>query len=717
MAKYTYLQREEVLKYIDTLHFRTQYIKIIILDKNECPLRAIEGRATDGSINVNGSSAVRRTGSVNLVTELQENTDNPLEIMNEVTNIKTLISMNKRVEIEIGIENTGNQFLEEKIFWIPFGVFIIQNASVTYNNQGIVIQLKLTDKMALLNGELGGSFTTPIVHSPEGQYADGGQTIVEKGVKISTLIEYLVRDFGDLKEFEYAIEDIPDQIDNLIRWSDKEHKLCIRTNPETGEKTLIKVELDYFPFSEFEELLNFNEIIGYTKTDFVYPLDKKLDSKAGETVASVLDKIKNTLGNYEYFFDIDGIFRFREIQNFVNEGSAIEDLTHAIADKYFLNAGDSKSVYSFYDAALITSYSNNPQFNQIKNDYSVWGKNGNEKDIQYHLVLREAPGDYENQHWRITIGTKQKAVLEKKEDGSYENIVVDDFPYIEKAIPDSAAVNYNQFITKNIEEPNVIWINFDAGDRAGRSGSHVKDDDWRLKMYFIALSKEFKEQSAFDKEMIEKMPTLYWLDGSVLLFDQISLKNAFFQPIYDRNNLEYWFDIINTNDLSLMQATEISQFSIENIGRRTKVLNDDKVNCLFYSHNQEDAYRYEFIEDKENPESITFSPSIQDNMIIKIGTNVSLDGKNKFWGHDIALGVVENPAYDLLRSSIHEHLSYNNNINITTMPVYHLDVNQRITVNNKESNISGDYMINSLTIPLTLDGMMTINARKAIERM
>jgi hypothetical protein len=72
MVKYTYLAREEILKYIDSLHFRTQYVKIIVLDNQECPLRAIEGRATAGSITINGSSAVRRSGSLTLVTKLEE---------------------------------------------------------------------------------------------------------------------------------------------------------------------------------------------------------------------------------------------------------------------------------------------------------------------------------------------------------------------------------------------------------------------------------------------------------------------------------------------------------------------------------------------------------------------------------------------------------------------------------------------------------------------
>ena len=95
---------------------------------------------------------------------------------------------------------------------------------------------------------------------------------------------------------------------NLLRWIYDKKALVIDTDKKelrlTTEKDIN--ELDVFDYRTH---------IGYTDTDFIYPLDKDLLSKAGETVVSVLDTIKNTLGNYEYFFDVDGIFHFREIKN------------------------------------------------------------------------------------------------------------------------------------------------------------------------------------------------------------------------------------------------------------------------------------------------------------------------------------------------------------------------------------------------------------------
>jgi len=48
--------------------------------------------------------------------------------------------------------------------------------------------------------------------------------------------------------------------------------------------------------------------VGYMTTTFTYPGDLILS--AGETVASLLDKISKTLGNHEFFFDVYGNFIF-----------------------------------------------------------------------------------------------------------------------------------------------------------------------------------------------------------------------------------------------------------------------------------------------------------------------------------------------------------------------------------------------------------------------
>jgi hypothetical protein len=47
---------------------------------------------------------------------------------------------------------------------------------------------------------------------------------------------------------------------------------------------------------------------GYKLTELTYAGD--LISKAGDTVVTVLDKLKSMLGDFEYFYNVDGKFVF-----------------------------------------------------------------------------------------------------------------------------------------------------------------------------------------------------------------------------------------------------------------------------------------------------------------------------------------------------------------------------------------------------------------------
>ena len=49
--------------------------------------------------------------------------------------------------------------------------------------------------------------------------------------------------------------------------------------------------------------------------------------------------------------------------------------------------------------------------------------------------------------------------------------------------------------------------------------------------------------------------------------------------------------------------------------------------------------------------------------------------------------------------------------------IYYLDVNSRITVQDRKSGIYGDYIIKSISLPLSAGSTMTISASRALERI
>ena len=101
--RYPYLKDILFLKEVDEMQNKKQVVRITILDLQEKPIQSIEGRITGGNLNINASSAIRRTGSLSLIAD---------EDKNDLTNINSLFYLNKKVKLEIGFKNTTNKYLE-----------------------------------------------------------------------------------------------------------------------------------------------------------------------------------------------------------------------------------------------------------------------------------------------------------------------------------------------------------------------------------------------------------------------------------------------------------------------------------------------------------------------------------------------------------------------------------------------------------------------------
>ena len=65
---------------------------------------------------------------------------------------------------------------------------------------------------------------------------------------------------------------------------------------------------------------------------------------------------------------------------------------------------------------------------------------------------------------------------------------------------------------------------------------------------------------------------------------------------------------------------------------------------------------------------------------------------------------------------MYEYTNYNEGITIQSIPIFYLEPNTRITVNDLESDIYGDYIISTISIPLAINGNMSISATRALER-
>lgn len=668
MAKYSYIQDIKIRDYIDYLPVKIQYTRILILNPiNGSVERTIDGYATAGSINVNGSSSVRRTGSITLVAD--ENTYDALTLAKLISEVDSILYPGRQIAIEVGIKNTGLEYRQYPIFWFPLGVFLISSPSFSHTTSGLTIQLKLNDKMSLLNGENGGSFSTAITHSPEKRTTEDGSAIYVKPL-IKDLMYSLLTDIAGLREDEFLIEDLPEEILQTITWL-----------PTDGVSKAYLYPIIDSIYPGFEYGLSTDEtvggiqvepngIMGKQYTDYVSPIE--LTSNFNDSIQTVLEAIKNALGNKEYFFDEDGVFHFRNMRTFLEYGQAATDLSEALGSA-LINQGSYAS-YFFKDGALVSAYANNPQWAKIKNDLVSWG---DKSQLRYHLAIGARPDEVLEETWYIQT---------YKDNAGYIRA-----SFASRAQPQNANT-YNKVVT-------------------------IKD--WRRKLYFAAIETPFKDRTLFERELVENIPLMINLEtGKQLSVDQIKYYLDIIDPTKLPDIMRALMDNKN-NDLSpaeLKTLTDFNKYAVEKIGRRSYVVSDDDINYLTQPP-VPTVYGKEIVfllndGDKDNPDNPYAPTNRKLEELVKQGQAYCVLNTEQW--KNVVEGARLKSAYDVLRSALNNYIFETSSISLTTIPIYHLDVNQRIYVKDEDSGIEGDYLIQSLSIPLATNGTMSISAVKAI---
>jgi hypothetical protein len=74
-------------------------------------------------------------------------------------------------------------------------------------------------------------------------------------------------------------------------------------------------------------------------------------------------------------------------------------------------------------------------------------------------------------------------------------------------------------------------------------------------------------------------------------------------------------------------------------------------------------------------------------------------------------------AKDTVDTLIYNHGYCSESVSITSSPVYHLEPNTRIYIQDRDAHIDGEYIVSKLSIPLTYNGTMNITATKAPKRL
>ena len=723
-----------------------KYARVTLLNKKELPIEQIEGRITSsGSVNIDGNSAIRRSCSLTMVSEST----------NYHEHYWTLKS---KFKLEVGIKNTINPNYPE-IIWFPQGIYVFTSFSPSYSVNNFTISLQGKDKGCLINGEISGSFNSSVdLGTIENIDEDGVSTIDRleiKDILINLMHQYAGEPFrniiiNDLEEyglelleyrlekdlFLYREEDSPIYTnmffsDNAPEFKDSTGNTVDFKKEVSGLETLVEgLEQTSDPqiFTEVSSgtkcyiaKVSYGQTAGYRKTNLVYP--GELVAKVGDTIVSILDKIKSMLGQFEYFYDVEGRFVFQKKRYFVN--SPIDSNTN---EENMLPLQENIA-YTFKDFAMSQSFNNNPNLANLKNDFSIWGERKALSGASVPIHLRYSLDEKPKQYTTIEVedealndyNSKYKATLKGQKSITY--IASDTYSVDEdkktvycdwREVIYQMALDHFKYGFLDDFEIRIMIANgelYPAGITEYEQYYIDLLGFWRQLYYPDASDLQAKIKNYKNKKT-QLEAALNASTGSE--YDQITqqlgeietklkvaeLELQDWENNYDSNHwnknkdiapetLNFWFDFLDTEG-------QVAQYGIKKIGLRTKTINDSSIKAIYFRKTPEVI----FVPDQEEVSELYGYRYLQvnaDNMFAP-----SSQGKS---------------AKEELDTLLQNHLFTVDNITLQTKPIYYLEPNSKIRINDTKTNTFGDYIISKLTLPLTYNGMMSITASKAVKNI
>ena len=695
------------LKQLDEFPLREIYIRIVSLTMDENPLDEIQGRATGGSINLDGSSAIRRSCSLTMVVD-------DLELRDYYWGLKT------KFKLEVGMKNFVDQNYEN-IIWFPQGIYLITQFSTTQNGTGYTVSISGKDKMSLLNGEIGGQIHANSTRFDIIEEYDKNGNRNEIKIPVREMIAELIHEYGNEPFHNIIINDVDEFGLELLEYRGKD-PLYLLLDTATREVKQITRSIGNYQISTsgynnkmvsfFQEQIvggvktdtfgydpmvsdafgpvsgpwiihpvgstatftagkiEYGQTVGYRLTELTYPGELVVSS--GETVTGVLDKIKTMFSDFEYFYDINGRFVFQRkpiytVKSWTPLRTDSEKNAYGKVEYYAESMNDVSPIsYQFQSNKLLTQISNTPSYSNIKNDFSIWGK-------RTTLSGAEVPI-----HLRFAIQKKPTKYVKISDTGGYKagNII-----YAEEA--DVTGVSsYSRCDWREL----IYQMALDY-----RRCNHDSDYEYKLKTNNPELAPHGKtgyEQYYIDMEA-------FWRE--LYNPDSINRGSAYNSNGWNKaienapESLNFWIDFLDTSG-------DMGKYSVDTIGDRSQIVNDDKIKSIYF---------------KDTPLVIYYKGNSKE----PVDTDRSKTGYTYFLDTEIAnllsASSQGKSAREELDNQLQNYTYATESISISALPVYYLQPNTRIEIsNNEDINVNGEYIISKITLPLTHNGTMSISAIK-----
>ena len=430
---------------LDKTRNKEIYAKVIALTFAETPIETIEGRITAGSINVDGNSAVRRTCSLTVVAD-------KFNYSNYVW------GSNTKFKLEIGVKNTIDITYPD-IIWFKQGVFVLTSFNISRNTTQFTINLSGKDKMCLLNGECGGTFESSVDLGCIEQETKTGMW-VKTQLPVKDIIRNAVHVYGGEPYHNIIINDLDTYGVELLEYRFDTPMYLWRA--ATGDKALIyenamlenddvdlytesggsytKIKMSELRSSHLESLvttlsnsnetckpvytksgntytpwyftkITYGQTAGYRHTDITYAGD--LIVKVGENLVSALDKIKNMLAEFEYFYNLEGQFVFQKKQSYISTmWTPTTDTNNSELEEAPIELQIASTIaYTLSGGELITAFNNQPNISNLKNDYSVWGERTTTSGAKIPVHIRYAIDEKPTQYTSIYVENNNEDII------------------------------------------------------------------------------------------------------------------------------------------------------------------------------------------------------------------------------------------------------------------------------------------------------------------
>lgn len=654
---------DSFLRALDKASQKVKYARITALTPDEIPKETIEGRVTGGNINVDGKSACRRTCSLQMVA-----------LEDEIIITDEYWCFKNKFKVEIGIENNINPDYDS-IVWFNQGIYGITSFSINRSLNNISISISGKDKMAYLDGTLGGALPMEVNFGVIDTVSEDGSVTTSEKVPLYTIITQAVKDYGHEQYGNIVIEDLDINGYELWEWRGTEPMYLfrevdtgtVRGMAFDGNKTVQEIKKEnsstslnqigqYYSPGAFQPGYNKNASVvkfgekeyyvikveygqtaGYHPIELVYT-EKDLIVGAGEALTSLLDKISKMLGNYEYFYDVEGKFHFRKKKTYVQElFSGSEGLPTMYTTPYS---------YKFEDETLFTAINATPQIANVKNDYSVWGEKDNKMAVHARYAIDKKPSNY------VSVKDKTEYTIE---DYDWRELIY------------QMASDY-------------LWA---------KSGRRTQRDDGTAFNYIAELRQlnPWADNGRTGYESYYQDINGYWRT----LYDPEGDEEEF----YTEGDYKYWTKKINESPESLVfwfdfldTQGELENYSTSKIGNRLKVDAKSGVKSIYYRATPE--VLFVLADDKVKGDTAY--------------SRVQISEANR---EMFELSTQGNSAIDAVNDLVSNNLCQAESLSITSIPIYYLEPNTRIYIKGK-----GDYTLDSFSYSLAYNATMSITANK-----